>query len=502
MTQDVIALTPQMPDTRTLLAGLHAGGPDLRVNGAGGGAVAQLCTAGGQALVSIEAPRYIQVPGEVARLLGADARAESPVWWTEARASSATEQAGRLAGSVAGRLTAVLGGTVWPREAGHTEVVPDLVDAAADSTPMGVDVLTDKAAVVIQGRPVVAATTWLTDVVRNAARTGRELQILTPPGTRLTFPTHMLLDGLPSRWAVRDPECGYYDGLSGAVLRWHDGHFTPVPADDGSPRIAETFQTRPAADGGRQLLLSIRTIHPADERLELGGALEQAWRALTGAPPAGWSTAEPVNVPWSTRQLTDLARTRARQSLPTWLVAVGAPDRPAIATVRITNTRAGVEEHITLTLGYGPGQSVPVDALPKLAESLATGHNLATMISQLRTGPADLTTPAHYGPPPAPLSFTLGPDAVADLGLAHARSAPAGTTPTALGPATRPALHYVLGDGTDLNAWQRLRQINDHLNGARDGGVESDMGARGPRKGPGIRPDHSQLAARRSGGTA
>lgn len=466
MTQDVIALTPRMPDTKTLLAGLHAGGPDLRVNLAGGGSVAQLCTAAGQALVSLEAPRYIQVPGEVARLLGSTVRAESPVWWTEVRATSAVEEAGQLAGSVAGRLKAVLGGTVWPREAGHTEVVPDLVDAAADETPMGVDILTGNAAVVIQGRPVVAATTWLTDVVRNAARTGRELQLLTPPGTRLTFPARTLLDGTPSRWVVRDPECGYYDGLSGAVLRWCDGRFGPVPCDDGSPQVADAFRPGPGTNGEGQLLLSIRTIHPADERLVLGGALEQVFRTLTGGPPAGWSSAEPVNVPWSPRQLTDLARTRAQESLPTWIVAVGAPGRPAIATVRTARTHAGVEEHITLAIGYGPGQRTQVDALPELAESLVTGHNLATMISQLRTARADLTTPAQHEPPPVPLSFTLGSGAVADLGLDHARTALADSTPVRLGPAARPALYYALGDGTDPLAWQRLRQINDHVNGA------------------------------------
>lgn len=468
MTQDVIALTPQMPDTRTLLAALHAGGPDLRVNEAGGGAVAQLCTAAGQALVSLEAPRYIQVPGEVARLFGPDMRAESPVWWTEARATSAVDEAGRLAGSVAGRLTAVLGGTVWPREAGHTDVVADLADLAdTDATPPGVDLLTAKAAVVIQGRPVAAATTWLTDVVRNASRTGRELQLLTPPGTRLTFPARTLLDGLPSRWVVRDPGCGYYDGLSGAVLHWHAGRFAPVPADDGAPRIADAFRPRHGAEGERQLLLSIRTIHPADERLVLGGALEQAWRTLTGAPPIGWSTAEPVNVPWSTRQLTDLARTRAQRSLPTWTVAVGAAEHPSIATVRTARTHAGVEEHITLAIGYGPDRSAPVDALPELAESLNAGHNLATMISQLRSARADLTTPTHHEPPPIPFSFTLGSDAVAELGLDRARSALADTAPTPLGPATRPAVHYALGDGADPTAWQRLRQINDHVNGAR-----------------------------------
>ncbi|MFF9512085.1 DUF6177 family protein [Streptomyces sp. NPDC014724] len=468
MTQDVIALTPQMPDTKTLLAGLHAGGPDLLVNRAGGGSVVQLCTAAGQALVSVEAPRYLQVPGEVARLLGPDVDAESPVWWTEARATTAVEEAGRLAGSVAGRLTAVHGGAVWPREAGHTDVVADLADATTTAAPMGVDILTDTAAVVIQGRPVVAATTWLTDVVRNTVRTGRELQILTPPGTRLTLPARTLLDGLPSRWVVRDPGCGYYDGLSGAVLDWHGGRFVPV-ADDG-PRIADAFRPRPGSEGEQQLLLSIRTIHPADERLILGGALEQAWRTLTGAPPAGWATAEPVNVPWSPRQLTDLARTRALRSLPTWIVAVGTPDRPAIATARTVRTHAGVEEHITLAIGCGADQSTPVDTVPDLAESLATDHNLATMISQLRTARADLTTPAHYEPPPVPVGLTLGPDAVADRGLDQEHRVFDGITPARLGPAARPALHYALGDGTDPAAWQRLQRINDHLNGARQHG--------------------------------
>jgi hypothetical protein len=460
MTQDVIAFTPQMPDTKTLLAGLLAGGPDLLVNRAGDGSVAQLCTAAGHALVSLEAPRYVQVPGEAARLLGADVGAESPVWWTEARATSSVEGAARLAGSVAGRLIAVHGGDVWPRKAGHTAVVADLADAVTEATPLGVDLLTDRAAVVIQGRPVIAATTWLTDVVRNAARTGRELQIITPPGTRLTFPARTLLDGMPSRWVVSDPACGYYDGLSGAVLHWHEGRFTHVAAD--GPRIADAFRPRPDAEGERQLLLSIRTVHPADEHLVLGNALEQAWHTLTGAPPAGWATAEPVSVPWSPRQLTDLARTRAQRSLPTWAVAVGAPDRPAIATVRTARTHLGVEEHITLAIGYRADQSAPVDTIPELAESLAARHNLATMIVQLRTARSDLTTPAHHEPSPVPLSFTLGPDAVADLGRDDHAFAP-----VRLGPAARSALHYTLGDGTDLAAWQRLRQINDSLSSPR-----------------------------------
>ncbi|MEU2022614.1 DUF6177 family protein [Streptomyces sp. NPDC016469] len=461
MTQDVIALTPRMPGPKALLAGLHAGGPDLRVDEAGDGAVVRLCADSGQTLVSLEAPRYLQVPGEVQRSLGKGVWDESPVWWTEARASSAAMEAARLTESVAGRLAAVLGGSVWPPGAGRTEVVPGLAGLSGDTAPPGVDVLTARAAVVIQGRPVVAATTWLTDVARNAVRTGRELQLVTPPGTRLTFPVHTLLDGVPSRWVVRDPECGYYDGLSGAVLDWHDGRFAPATTDNGTPRIADAFRQPAGPEGERQLILSLRTIHPPDDRLTLGGALERAWRTLTGAPPAGWSTAEPVNVPWSPRQLTELARGRARQALPTWVVAVGGSDCPSIAAVRVSHTAAGIEERTTIVLGYGPGHDVPLDLVPDLAASLCTGHGLASMVVQLRSARADLSTPARYQPPSAPVSFTLGPDAVAGLDLMG--TALAGTVPMRLGPAAGPGLHYALGDGCDPSGWERLREMQVRL---------------------------------------
>ncbi|MGW1867876.1 DUF6177 family protein [Streptomyces mauvecolor] len=469
MTHDVIALTPAMPDTKTLLAALHAGGPDLRVNGAANGAVAQLCRASGQPLVSIEAPRFLQVPGEAARLLGMDATA--PVWWTEVRGTSAVTEARRLAGSVAGRLVAVLGGTTWPREAAHTDVVavPDTGRAAeAVLGPTGIDVLTDKAAIVIHDRPIAAATPWLADVIGFTTGTGRELHLITPPRARLTLPLRTLLDHIPGRWVVQDPEHGYYDGLTGSELTWNDGHFTPAADPDGRPRVASPFK-RPRADGEseRQLVLSLRTIHPATDHLVLGGALECAWQMLTGAAPAGWSTAEPVNLPWSRGQLTDLARDRARSSTPTWLVAVGAPERPAIATTRIAHTRAGIEEHITLAVGHAAGQRPPLEALPKLAETLADRHDLATMVTELRPARADLTAPAHHEPPSIPLSFTLDPDAVAELGLARTRRALAELAPAQLGPTARPALHFTFGDGTNTSAWQRLHQVTAYLGTGR-----------------------------------
>ncbi|MET7810795.1 DUF6177 family protein [Streptomyces sp. NPDC005395] len=446
MTKDVIALTPAMPDLPTLLAGLYAGGPELGVDTVADGAVVQLCAPDGRPLVAVEAPLLVQVPGEISRLLG-DTGREAPVWWTEARASTAVAEAGRLAGAFAGRLATVLGGTVWPPEAATTEVVPLATDVSAVPVPAtgtpAVDVLTPTTAVVIQDRPLIPLTSWLSDALRTATGSERALQIITPPTARLTLPTRTALHGLPNRWVVQDPHHGYYDGLSGAVLHWKDGTFAPVRDETGKAARADVF-TDASVTGERQLLLSLRTRHAPDPDLLLGRSLETAFRHVTGDPPAGWSTAEPVNLPWSTRQLTDLARARAPR--PTWLVAVGPAHRPAIATTRVLRTPLGVEEDIAVAFGYGEGEAPPMDGLAGLAAELDAGHGLVTLLVSVRSARRDLTVPPRIEAPPLPVAFALGRAEAERLG----RPAEA-------------ARHYRLGDGSDAAAWERLRDLVGRL---------------------------------------
>ncbi|MFF4484293.1 DUF6177 family protein [Streptomyces sp. NPDC001520] len=464
MTKDVIALTPTMPDVRTLLAGLYAGGPDLRVRTAADGAVVQLCAPDGSTLVSIEAPILIHTPGEATRLLGtATTTPDIPVWWTEARATTAIPEAGQLAGSFAGRLATVLNGTTWPPEAATTDVITLTTDSTA--TPANahpaIDVLTNRTAVVLQDRPVIPMTSWLSDALRTAITSDRALHIVTPNTARLTLPTRNALGGHPHRWVVQDPQNGYYDGLSGAVLRWHNGTFALARTTSGTTPVAQAF-TNTTDTGDRQLILALRTRHPADEQLILGRALETTWHHLTGTPPAGWSTAEPVNLPWSTRQLTDLARQRAPQ--PTSLIAIGHPDRPALATIRIARTPAGVEEDITLTLGYSEHEPPPLETISHLAEALATAnHGLTSMLTSLRHGPRDLTIPPHITTPPNPVALTLGSDTVHDIGTHHAQHPPLNLAPVQLGPAARPALHYALGKGTNDQTWTTLKRLTQYL---------------------------------------
>jgi len=476
VTKDVIALTPKMPDTRSLLAGLHAGGPELSLTATDDGAVIQLCTAAGRPLVSVEAPLLVHVPGEAERLLGPQVTApEPPFWWTETRASTAAPEAESLAGSVCGRLTMLLGGTTWPPGAAHTArvAVPD--DATHDEqtpTPPGtpdddrtetaapvlpaVDVLTDSTAVLIADRPLIPLTAWFSDILRTTARTNRALHLVTPPHVRLTLPLRTALSGAPNRWVIQNPASGYYDGLSGAQLTWQGGTFTPT----GST-AADAFTAAATPAEERQLTVSFRTVHAADNDLVLGRALEAAWQHLTGTPPAGWGTAEPVNLPWSPRQLTDLARDRAPP--PTHLIAVGTPGRPAIATHRITRTAAGVAQDTILTLGYITPTEVPLDTLESLAATLIDKHGLTTMLTTLRNARADLTLPAHLEAPPLPVSFTLGPRDTRAIGLTHARRPPLATKPQQLGTPSYPALHYPLGNGTDPQAWTALQNLASHL---------------------------------------
>ncbi|WP_308439622.1 DUF6177 family protein [Streptomyces spinoverrucosus] len=71
---------------------------------------------------------------------------------------------------------------------------------------------------------------------RTPLQTGRELHIVTP--TRhpaLTLPARTVLERIPARWVMRDLDCGYDDGLTGAVLHRHRSRRAGAPAADRRP---------------------------------------------------------------------------------------------------------------------------------------------------------------------------------------------------------------------------------------------------------------------------
>ncbi|MFG3252686.1 DUF6177 family protein [Streptomyces sp. NPDC048172] len=484
MTQDVIALTPHRPDVWHLTAGLLAAGPEAHIDVVEEGALLHLCDQRGHPLATVEAPALIHVPGEAERLLGASARGvPTPVWWTESRASSMSADGPTVARAIAERLALTLDGTVWPPHDAPSTTADDrggvldldmtAVPAPAAAQP-AVDVLTDRAAVLLQDRHLVPATAWFTDALRAAVASERTPQLVTPATTRLTRATHALLTQTEGHWIVDDGPGDYYDGFTGIPARWEDGAFAPV-LHDGQPFPPVAAFTQPpglAPSDGHQLTLTFRLCHRPTARLQLGGALDAAWNVLTGRPPAGWGTAEPVAQPWDPEKLTAFARERAPQ--PTWFVTVGGPDRPLQATTRISRTVKGVEEQTTLVLGGSPGR-VPVlddprEPLRALAERLATEHGLITLLAQRGPGRADLTVPPHHQGAPAPVAFTLGAQETAETGLPHAQCPPAPlTSPHRLGDAARPALHYDLPHNSPASGWQGLDTLLGHLRGGASG---------------------------------
>lgn len=195
-----------------------------------------------------------------------------------------------------------------------------------------------------------------------------------------------------------------------------------------APAFGDITRTRE-----RQILLSFRTVHQPNARLVLGGALEAAWQALADELPTGWGTAEPANLPWSRRRLTDLAYERAPQ--PTWTVVVGSANRSAIATLRVLRTPDGVEEDVTLAVGFHDGEKPPVSAVADLAAELTTRHGLRTLLAHLREARADLTVPPRFERPPVPFGFALGPAEVAEAGTGVAARPPLPAAPVRLGAA-------------------------------------------------------------------
>jgi hypothetical protein len=129
----------------------------------------------------------------------------------------------------------------------------------------------------------------------------------------------------------------------------------------------------------------------------------------------------------------------------------------------VLRTPAGVEEDITLAIGYGGAETPPLDTVEDLAAELAARHGLVTLLTSLRAARRDLTVPSHLELPPIPVTFTLGHDETERIDPAHAEHPPQGPTPARLGPTAQSALHYSLGDGTDARAWTTFQRLIQHL---------------------------------------
>jgi hypothetical protein len=321
-----------------------------------------------------------------------------------------------------------------------------------------VDMVTDSAIVILQDRPVVPFTTWISDTLQMSGDSGRGLQIVTPSTSRITMPLRLMLTGPNSRWVVREPRSGeYYDGLGGVRLVWDGAAFVPADPDDES--LVPAFGLADPPDSS-QLTLTFRVTNPATAQMQLGGSLERLCQALSDEPPRGWGTCEPIGQPWRRTDLTELARRRMPE--PTWMFTIAGSERPAIASIRVSRSSSGVEEWGTLVVGYGPDDEPPVIALPDIAGALAAEFQVVSMFAQMRSGRGDLTSPAHWEGLPAPVGMVVGPEGVNDAGLDRALNPPGGVARQLPSPAG-PTVWYTLGDGRSSDGWTLFEKIMRHM---------------------------------------
>jgi hypothetical protein len=307
------------------------------------------------------------------------------------------------------------------------------------ATSGGADVLTPHAMVILRDRPVVPLSPAIGQALSECEEADRPLQLVTPSSSRITLP----LRASKVHWLVHD-DSGYYEGLTGRPMHWNGTAFTPVPeARDYAPN----YRVPSAGASGNQLVLTFQARHATAETI--GAHTEKLMRLLTGEPPQGWGPTEPLQHPWNREELAAEAST-AR------LFAVGAADRPAIATLDFSPLippASGTAEMTTLTIGYTDDEDPPIRQLPSFIDLLAADHPIAALLAQLTPGRPDLTTEPRWTGSSAPIG----------LASAGAYTGPPGFSRKRLGPPDAPLTWFHLGDGYSPEYWQRHQDLLDHL---------------------------------------
>ncbi len=274
---------------------------------------------------------------------------------------------------------------------------------------------TPAAVIVDKDRTVVGLSRSIIDMAVTAQRSGRVFQLVTPGYSRLTYPLELTMtDGL-GQWVVRDADgAGFRDGLTGDTLRYDGARFVSDPDVGVTPPRTDL----PPHVGS--VALQIETLHQPSDELVLGASTAAAWRALTGSDPLGWGIAEPVSQPWSRRELTSMARSRAPE--PTSMVVVGGErDRAALGMLTVERISTGVVERLRCS-GPAAGAVDQQDIEVLVDEVAGSARSMLLAVHQHRVDGLRDSVPSM---PPLPYGLLLGHRVIAGSGLDHALAAPA-----------------------------------------------------------------------------
>lgn len=237
MTYNVVALTEELPQARTMIRALKSAHPDLTIRGASRAAIVRLRDEEGHPFVSVEAPQLVEAPADVARILGVEAaeRMTGNTWWVDVRAPADNPRAAEAAHRLAEKLVEHHGGDVWlagPRR----NWALDLPSGEAEHPSALVE--TAKARVVAVDSPVVTLSAAVADALAASTRGSRVLQVLTPIDSHLTHALRGVLTASGCRWVVEGPDGGHYDGLTGMPLLWDQAEGFRARRDGAPPALA------------------------------------------------------------------------------------------------------------------------------------------------------------------------------------------------------------------------------------------------------------------------
>jgi hypothetical protein len=330
----------------------------------------------------------------------------------------------------------------------------------------GVDLITDKVAVVMQDRPVVGMSAWLSDAVASARSAGRDVQLVTPKTCALTWPVRSTLFGSAySKWVVRTDDDEYFDGLTGVRLKWNGEMFLARSTPEAGEPTADLhpdFVVQEELYG--QLQLTVRVRHEPVASLVLGKVAERLFTAATGAGPAGWSTSEPVTQPWSPDAMTEYCRDRAPD--PTWLVVAGQPGqefRPSIGTLEARRTQSGLDETVTLSVAQ-PGPDFPdVNTVGDWIDEIADNFELISAMVMGGYGAVDGTYQPRFVGMASPIGIGAGNEAVRRSSVADMVKVEGVPNALAIGPAHAPGIWYPLGTGRDPKDWEKYAKVMEKL---------------------------------------
>jgi hypothetical protein len=442
VTYNVVALTEELPQARSMIRAFKSAHPDLTIRGASRAAVVRLRDEEGRPFVAVETPQIVEAPADVARILGIEVaeRITHNTWWVDIRAAADNPRAAEAAHRFAETLVEYHGGFVWPGKP-HRDWALDLPSGAAEHPSALVE--TAKARILAVDSPVVTLSAAVADALAASTRDSRVLQVLTPGDSRITHALRGVLAAAGCRGGAEGPDGRHYDGLTGMPLHWDETDGFRARQDGAPPALARS-------QGSPGLAIDMHVLHDASHELRLGEDLERASELLCGGIPTVWGTNEPALSAWDTNQLTDYCRGRAPR--PTQTVYGGDSFS---GTLRISRVTEGVKESTSLIAG----DDSKFGAIPELLSELS--DTFQTLNVRRVPGAGD----THYRPvlsgAAVPIGLAIGPGPVSEIGLAHALAAP--VTPEVIGPRWSPTLWFPMGEGTPKELWQQSRKLMEHL---------------------------------------